>query len=693
MKSARVMLGIGILIATQGYASQDNGNLWDLSLEELSGVEVAKLATGTPTPLNRAAAITTVITAKDIQAMGAYDLDQVLMSVPGLYVGRSDQGYTPQYIFRGIYSRYNPQTLFMINGVPQETVAFGNRGHVWGGMPVESIARIEVIRGPGSALYGADAFAGIINVITKSPEELQGTWTGARAGSFDTYQAWVQQGGNLGRWQYGLSLEVGTTEGIDEIVGADSQTQFDTVFGTQASLAPGPVSTGYNNIDFRWDLNNDQWHFQLGVQRRTDLEMGTGIALALDPEANYKSDRISGNLTYSQDDWIPDWELVSEVSFFHITQQNEKLAQLFPPGAFNGSFPDGVLGSPEYKEAQIRLQQYGVYSGWTNHRLRVAAGYVWNDVYETTESSNFFPSSLSPRGQVVDISDTDDIWLPEEQRDQFFLSLQDEWQFHEQWQLVAGTRYDNYSDFGETINPRAALVWLTTDNITTRLLYGRAFRAPSFSELYVTSNPVVLGDEELEPETIDTVELAFNHQIDSSSEYSINLFYYNIKDLIVYEAIPNSNNANQAANAGERTGNGLEIEFSHQFNDLIRLETHYTYQLSEDQATDRDVGMAPNDQAYGRLNWSLSPHWQLATELYWFGKIKRGAGDSREPLDSQTLWNMNFRYLGFGSQTELSLNFRNILDEEIRYPSLPQIPGDTPGPGFNANIAIRHHFD
>jgi iron complex outermembrane receptor protein len=77
----------------------------------------------------------------------------------------------------------------LVNGLPVTTSFAGNRGNVWGGLPIENVARIEVIRGPGSALYGADAFAGVINIITKTAADINGSQFGVRAGSFGSGDA------------------------------------------------------------------------------------------------------------------------------------------------------------------------------------------------------------------------------------------------------------------------------------------------------------------------------------------------------------------------------------------------------------------------------------------------------------------------------------------------------------------------
>jgi outer membrane receptor for ferrienterochelin and colicin len=148
----------------QNLAREDEEALLQIYGDE----EMISIATGGRRPIAKAPAVATVITAEDIKAIGATDLDEVLETVPGLHVARNFFGYNPIYTFRGIYSDFNAQALVLINGIPITNLFVGDRSQIWGGMPVEAIARIEVIRGPGSALYGADAFAGVINIINVS---------------------------------------------------------------------------------------------------------------------------------------------------------------------------------------------------------------------------------------------------------------------------------------------------------------------------------------------------------------------------------------------------------------------------------------------------------------------------------------------------------------------------------------------
>ena len=131
-------------------------------------------------------------------------------------------------------------------------------------------------------------------------------------------------------------------------------------------------------------------------------------------------------------------------------------------------------------------------------------------------------------------SGTSNIYIPNREREIYYVSLQDEWLFQSDWEMTYGIRIDKYSDFGNTVNPRLALVWATDLNLTSKLLYGRAFRAPSFNELYAINNPSILGNPDLKPETIDTVELVFNYRLNNENRIQLDLFRYDIDDLIQY---------------------------------------------------------------------------------------------------------------------------------------------------------------
>jgi len=692
---SRVVAAV-LCYSTSSIVVAADDSLWDIPLEELGQIRVVSIASGTETPLDKAAAITSVINADDIAAMGATDLDQVLETVPGLHVNHSDQAFSPKYVFRGITSSNNAQALLLINGIPTTTMMYGNRGNAWGGMPVKAIERIEVIRGPGSALYGADAYSGVINITTKNHQSINDQTVGGRVGSFDTQGAWLESGHQIGDMGLSLVLEYQTTDGWDETIERDAQTNFDETFGTSASLAPGPVNTGVDQVDARFELSGQQWTFRAGLQDRGNLGTGPGVAQALDPEGQFSSRRVNADYSYRWSDLAEGLDVEARVSYFNITQDPENDIVLYPPGAFNGNFPEGLIGSPGYKENQFRFDLNAIYRGLDNHRIHTGIGTLWADLYEVTERKNFNPD-FSPKGSVVDVSDDPtEVWMPEEDRTNYYAFIQDEWQFAQNWQLVSGIRFDDYSDFGNTLNPRAALIWATTDNITTKLLYGRAFRAPSLNELYVANNPVFMGNDELDAETIDTFEIGVSHQITAQLLYGVNLFYYEIDDLI--NAVPMSGLiATQYRNAGQRTGHGGELELTYQVYEDLSLQANYAYQTAKDEGTGQSVGEAPNHQIYTRVDWTVSPQWLLSSQVNWVGKQKRAAGDQREPVSDYTTVDMTLRTRGLWQGLDLSLSVRNVFDEDVRDPSpfadpAPPIPNDFPMPGRTVVGELSYSF-
>jgi len=165
-----------------------------IELMQVTAIPEVSIATGKKQSAARAPAIVSVITAEDIEKTAATDIDDVLETVPGLHVARNSASYyNPIYSLGGVYSIYNPETLVLLDGIPINTLYTGGRILMgYGGMSTTAVERIEVIRGPASAIvYGADALAGVINIITKKAADIKGTETGMRIGSFEQRDAWV----------------------------------------------------------------------------------------------------------------------------------------------------------------------------------------------------------------------------------------------------------------------------------------------------------------------------------------------------------------------------------------------------------------------------------------------------------------------------------------------------------------------
>jgi outer membrane receptor protein involved in Fe transport len=642
------------------------------------------IATGSQQLLRRAPSVATVITAADIAAIGASDLDEVLETVPGLHVARSAITLASLYVVRGVFSQNNPQILMLQNGVPMTTMFQGNKGGVWGGLPVENIARIEIIRGPGSALYGADAYSGVINIITKNAGDVQGTLVGLRAGSFNTRDGWIQHGGKFGDVDVAAYLRIGRTDGYRGMISADAQSRNDRFFGTQATLAPGSVNTGHDAVDANVDADYDKWRIRANYKLRDNVGSGAGIASALDPVGKARSERITADLSWADPHFTQNWGLGFLGSYLHYADTVATNFILFPAGVKfpTGVFPDGMIGAPEKWERQFRVSAFATYSGFTGHQLRFGVGHDDLNLYRTEESKNFTftPGGVPvPIGQIKDFTDTAPFMFPQ-RRKVHYVYAQDEWSLARDWTVTAGLRHDDYSDFGGTTNPRLAVVWDASLDVTAKLLYGRAFRAPSFAEEYSINNPVQRGNPNLRPETIKTMEAAITWQVRKDTQVNLNIFKYAMTDIIraVANAIPGTGATFQ--NTGNQNGKGMEMELVWDADRNLRMTGNYSYQQSIDEATSLDAGYAPHSHLYIRGDWRFSSRWVFSSQANWVADRKRAPGDVRPPVPDYKTLDLTLRTNNGNGYWDIAASIRNVFNADVHEPSLAPglIPNDLP---------------
>jgi outer membrane receptor for ferrienterochelin and colicins len=676
-----------LALAWTGSAAAQSSEEEDLALVYGDKATVS-IATGGQQPISRAPSVATVITSRDIEAMGATDLDQALESVPGLHVSISSLALKPIYSFRGISTFQNPQVLMLVNGIPITNALQGDRSQVWGGMPLENVARIEVIRGPGSALYGADAFSGVINVITKTAADIKGTETGVRAGSFNSRDAWVQHGGKLGSLDASFYLRAGNTDGQKGIIQQDAQTTWDKRFATNASLAPGPINAQRKAIDARTDLTLDAWRFRAGYQKR-EVGVGAGVAGSLDPNGRGHSSRLFLDMSYTQTNWAPNWDVSGVIGYYDNKENGGPDYLLFPAGACIGistnCFPTGMIGTPIHTEQHKHGSVSALYSGFEQHRVRIGTGLRKDDISDTSEIKNYgaYLQPL-PGGLTYVTGDPALIYMLPHERNIRFAFVQDEWNFTKDWTLTAGVRRDIYSDFGGTTNPRLALVWDAAYNVVIKVMHGTAFRAPSFNELYSINNPVVFGNSNLKPETIRTDELAFSWQATSALQSNLNFFKYEMRNIILPSPQQNQN-------AGDQTGRGMELEATLDATNNVRLTGSYSLQHSIDERTGQDAGMAPHRRLFGRADWRFAPLWQFGTTVNHVADRMREPGDTRPKVPDYTTVDLTLRREKFADGWDARAMVTNLFNKSAWEPTFNsvQMISDLPLPGRAFYIQLQ----
>jgi iron complex outermembrane receptor protein len=681
-----------------------------LTLEELGKIKVS-IATGNNTPIEQAPAVATVITARQIEAMGARTLDEVLETVPGLHVSYSGANRLDSiYSIRGIHTSFNAQVLLLTNGTPIQYSGTGGRPPLFR-QPINNIAKIEIIRGPGSAIYGADAFSGVINIITKSVKDIAGNEIGSRSGSFGYQEAWVQTGKQYENWGLAFTVNYQHSNGDEErAIDSDLQTTLDEIYGTSASLAPGALSTRYEIFDTALALAGDHWEVNLRAWSSEDTGSGAGSAQALDPKSGDNYTLYSGDIGLKTSDWVEGWTNMVKLNYNYLDLETHYT--ILPPGSRVGinddsgnidftsttliTFTDGVIGNPGGTTEDAGISFSNIYEGIKKHRFRISAGSRYQSV-NTIETKNFgagviLDPTISPLdGSLTSVSNTEFVYLEDISRSINYISLQDEWNIREKWHLVTGLRYDKYSDFGDTTNPRIALVWQTANTFTSKLLYGSAFRAPSFGELGAQNNPAALGNKHLQPETIDTYELSLNYRPTSSFKTNISLYYYQAEDLIDYVFTPSAGGL-QAQNVRDQDGYGLEWEASWEVTRALRINGSYAWQRSEDSDSGQDIADAPQQQLTLSTFWKIAPQWLLSNQINWVADRKRAANDIRSDIDDYRLVNLTLKRQNLYKNLDAGIGIRNVFDKDALEPSDGVIQNDFPLEGRSAWLELLYQF-
>jgi len=509
---------------------------------------------------------------------------------------------------------------------------------------------------------------------------------GFRGGSFDTYDGWVQNGGQYGGWDVTLGLEWARSDGDDGRIA--EQDYLYAVGAAALSNAPGPFDTYYETLDTNLQISKEDWDFHLYSQL-AESAGGPGGAQTITYGNDLDQLSLLTDLTYRKDHLFDDWDLSCRLyySYFHF----DAFFQYFPTVFLN------MLGNPIYSMDDGGIEFAGLYEGFNNHKLLLGAGWKNYD-FEPDQYKNFGPAAGANQfGPLVHVTNPDQIFISDANRQLYYGLAQDEWNLARNWELTAGLRYDEYSDFGSTVNPRVALVWQTTNELVTKFLYGRAFRAPSFAEQYLKNNPVGIGNEDLDPETIQTYELAFEYQPRESVNLKLNLYHYAADDLIALTGttLPQVNN-----NIGEQEGNGFEIELAWQPYEQLILRSNFAYQRSENTTNDHVVHDAPQMQFYLNPHWDFLPHWSLDAQYFWIADRPRAMGDPREEIDDYQLVNLTLRRTNIAEHWDAAVAVRNLFDEDAREPSPYDataplgafIPYDYPLEGMAFWVEVRFHY-
>ena len=695
MSFVRKLAIMNLLTALSLCPILSHGEEYDDDLEEdladfYGDEEFVSIATGTKKAIHKAPSVATVITSEDIKSMGAVSLNEVLERAPNVHVSISNLSrHDPVFSVRGIQTGFNPQILVLLNGTEFKNSGNGGLPFIFY-LPVNNIDRIEIIRGPGSAVYGADAFSGVINIITNQ-QFSNSTEFGGKSGSFGSSEYWLRSAYKIDDFAFSLALEKFDTNGDDSrLVESDLQSGLDQIFSTAASQAPGHLPTDRDILNVIFDVKFDNFQLEHWHWKQSDGGLGPGGAQTLD-YVGYQDvdlnrtkfsfgDTFLGDSNYSLDysrlvfDQDTSFSLLPAGTVVPIGSDGN--LDFVAPAGFS-LFTEGVIGEPGGRHTDSRFNLVVNYRKLEKHKLRLGLGWLEQEV-DSREYKNFGPGIINGSepvidGTLTDVSDTPFVYLPDVRREARYFSVQDEWSLGNDWELTFGVRYDDYSDFGSSVNPRAALVWQTRYNLTTKLLYGKAFRPPSFVELKLQNNPVSLGNRNLKQEEIDTIEVAFDYRMNATTSFALSIFHYqaeNIIDVVADVGEP----TRTYQNTRNQEGDGFEFLVDWKVNSNFKIHYNYSYQSIEAKSklvpnsAFEDVPDVPGNSMYLDLRYELNDYWYLTSQYFSISDRKRISSDLRENIADYSNTNLNLIFYP-REGWEINLSAKNLFDNSQREPS------------------------
>ena len=656
-----------------GLASAGSG-LLDIPLEQLGQIEITTAAK-VPELLSKTSATVSVITASEIRRMGARTIYDALARLPGVNIGLSQFG--DHFIsIRGIRTNRSEKLLLLLDGHLLNEARSGSALSEWlNSLPVDNIARIEMVRGPGSALYGANAFLGVINIITKRPDEIDHVELAA-SNEFESAGtiAWrynLLAGGDLSEnWEGGINFNVVDSPGPELNVKSD------------ALGRSGTADTHFDRLDVQGNISNGPFTLRSRYMRRkAGDEFGSLYVLN-----NASTQKVEYTFLDAEYHARPsdNGDLTLRAYVDHQDADNYYVG--LPAGTIPSTsvyFPwnsSGLIGDLLAKETNSGAEARFDYRAITSHTL--SAGLAWRreELHDVRLLANADPNHLP---QVTDVTDHFN-WIDPASRDIASLYIQDLWDIEANLRVTMGARYDHFSDSGSTFNPRLGLIWQFQPEMSARLTYGEAFRAPSFADLHLKNNPAQLGNPDLAAERIETWEAGVNWQ-PGQFQTDLTLFRSHMHNLIDFPT-----GSIQYQNLGKATVYGLELEARYHFQSYANIAANYSYADAEYTNLEPSIMAPPRHlNLMADIPLPMSIAWNI--NVSWQSETPRAMGDNRPSVAS--VWLLNTALTMKREHWDYTAAVYNLTDQDYANAApAGTLPGDFTAPGRSILLGVRYEL-
>lgn len=597
--------------------------LTSLSMEDLMNIEVTSTSKRKE-PQHLAPGIITVVDSQEIHQYGALNLRDVLDRIVGMRIGSSHYLGATKSSIRGMNAdSYDAAMLVLLNGRPMRSASLGgNNFDLYGGFPLETIDRIEIIRGPGSVIYGTNAMAGVINIITKDAHEsLNETRVDIGGGSFNRRQ--LQLSTLTSGEEYSLNIGVNSVrshgdefEGVQDNGGnhgtyvngdrndnlmVDAKYKNFTLTGLYMSNNPDRYGAVFQFPAS--ELNKKRYFFDTGY--RYDIAQGWDVSL---------------NYTLNAEQL--DWQVSQAAGQNHLKDRSETI------------------------EATVH--------GNLTEDLNLLFGVTRNN-----DSSAF------------------DKFLPPVQSQYRTAYTQIDYMLSPKQKIIAGAQWNKSENIDAHISPRVGFIQGFGENWWLKLLYSEAYKSATLLEKHIASPGVVFGNPNLNPEQTATYDVQLIYK---SAQHYLALTLY---DTMHKNLVSRSGPLPQTfTNQGFVRYQGMEMEGRLQTDEAINLIGNFSYQSSITNDGVKNQTFAP--QMMAKLGGTYERIHGVSIGVFnsYIGKSEdlavTGNADALAlksdaynfltaniSVDTGKRWGM-----GKPEHSLLSLYLDNILDEKINTPDL-----------------------
>ncbi len=649
-----ILISVSFAATSKGLA-QGATDLLDMSLEDLLNITITTAAKREQT-IREAPASVTIITAEQIKRYGYQTLQDVFQSVRSFYTT-----YDYSYSFMGVrgFSRpadFNNRVLLLIDGHIYNDDMWGSAYiGTEAGLNLDIVERVEIVRGPGSVLYGTHAMFAVVNVITKSGAVIDGVQISA-------------EGGSWGRKEGSAIIGKKLTNGLDVAVSGrwadlDGDDHYFKEYDDPA----------YNNglAEGRdWDKYSDV----MLTARYGDL---TFFGLAGSREKGRPTAIYGENFNDSRSKTL-DRRRFGELKWDHaLSPDLSVMAKGYADWyTFDGGYPYSYLEGDIPELVDYVNYDYARTTWWGGEvQARWAAKNLPNRLTAGLEYRHH-PNARYTNFDVFGEYGNDKINF-----NVLSAYLEDEYKPTKNMTFVAGLRYDRYSDVERTrlddtdrilyemqvsrVTPRLAALYQPMAGSTVKLLYGQAFRAPNFSEI-----TLYIPNPELESEKIQTLEATWEHQLNSQLFGLVSVYKNDITDLI--ERVWQEDQENwQFTNLLDVEAHGFEVELNARLKNGVSGYASYSFQKSEEKETHEKLSNSPENLLKAGVSVPAGRYFYIAADGIWDDKrlkLNTEGGQQSATTAAYFLGNLTVTTRPLAGHVEGAIQVRNIFDSDYNFP-------------------------